>query len=478
MRVELRITSGSRAGQRELFDKSVISIGRHPSNDFRFHPELDPDVSSKHAELRVLESKTTIHDLKSTNGTFVNGQRVEGERAIFSGDLLAFGLEGPKVEFRTVSEVAEPATTRIEKDAPAKPAAAGAVAGAKPAAPRRNTMERIAEAVEAQTGKLQTMVLGLAVLVFVGVGGAWWIGHRDAAKAQALLEAALKRNDSLSVAFDQSVSSMRGKVKGLDSALIFSKADGKQLRARIRSEMAKGGDADIGNLASQLSAAEGRQRALVTAARVDYEAISTKNGPAMVFIAVKHADGESVSGSGFNVTPSGLIVTNRHVVLDEKGQPAVAVAVAFEGTTGEWKHAHVLKVSPTDELAFIKIDGGGPYPVVAGVAKSANLHVGTPAAIIGYPLGTSTAGMGGEINKLTPRSTLGIATVSKVLAETLQLDAYAAEGSSGSPVFDARGFVVGVIYGGQSESHGRIVYAVPGEKLVAQMPSEGTAIVR
>jgi S1-C subfamily serine protease len=79
---------------------------------------------------------------------------------------------------------------------------------------------------------------------------------------------------------------------------------------------------------------------------------------------------------------------------------------------------------------------------------------------------------------LTPRSTLSIATVSKVLAETLQLDAYAAEGSSGSAVFDARGFVVGVLYGGQTESHGRIVYAVPGERLVAQMPAEGAAIVK
>ena len=52
MRVELRITRGSRAGQRELFDKSVISIGRHPLNDLRFDPERDPDASSRHAEIR------------------------------------------------------------------------------------------------------------------------------------------------------------------------------------------------------------------------------------------------------------------------------------------------------------------------------------------------------------------------------------------------------------------------------------------
>ena len=68
MRVELRITSGSRAGQRETFEKSVISIGRHPMNDLRFHPENDPDASSRHAEIRVLGNKATLHDFESTNG--------------------------------------------------------------------------------------------------------------------------------------------------------------------------------------------------------------------------------------------------------------------------------------------------------------------------------------------------------------------------------------------------------------------------
>ena len=489
MRSELRITSGSRAGQRELFEKAVVTIGRHPSNDFKFHPELDPDVSTRHAELRFTESAATIHDLNSTNGTFVNGERVAGQRALTAGDVISFGKDGPKVEFHAGGLAAEPAATRLAQASPAmgQAAVAGAV-GAKqgpltatriPAGgPRRDTTMRIAEAVEQQTGKLRTMILGLGALVIVGVGGAWWIGHRDSARAQAQIDALLKRNDSLSAAFDQSVASMRGKVAGLDSALMMSKTEGEKLRAKIRSELSKGDGANVGALTAQLDAVEGRQRALVGAARVDYEAIVAKNAPAMVFVAVQEADGEQVSGSGFNISPSGIVVTNRHVVQNDKGQPARKILVAFEGTTGAWKPAHILNVSKTDELAFIKVDVGGNYPVVAGVAKNTELHVGAPAAIIGYPLGTSTAGMNGDIQKLTPKSTMGVATISKVLAETIQLDAYAAEGSSGSPLFDARGFVVGVVYGGQSESNGRIVYAVPGLKLVQQIPDEAKAIVK
>ncbi len=476
MRVELRITSGSRAGQRELFDKSVISIGRHPLNDLRFDPERDPDASSRHAEIRILGDKATLHDLDSTNGTFVNGQRVAGERALFDGDLMAFGREGPAVEFHAVAAVPAPDKTRVGgSDAPAP---AAPVASARPSAPRRDTTARIADAVQEQTGTLRKLVIALGVIVVLGAGAAYAIVHRSTAQAQARVDELLKRNDSLSATFEKTVGSMKGRVAGLDSALASSKRETDQIRSRIKGEMQKGGDADVEELSARLDLAEQRQRSIVSAGNVDYESIAAKNGPAIVFIAVQEAGDETMSGSGFNVSPSGLVVTNRHVVQDAQGRPAKRVKVIFNDTHGAWKAAHVIKVSATDELAFIKIDDAGTYPVVLGVAKQSSVRVGTPVAIMGYPLGTSTAGMGGDINKLNPKSTLGLGTVSKVLADTLQFDAYAASGSSGSAVFDARGFVIGVLFGGQTESNGRIIYAVPGTKLAAQMPPEGAGIIR
>ena len=51
----------------------------------------------------------------------------------------------------------------------------------------------------------------------------------------------------------------------------------------------------------------------------------------------------------------------------------------------------------------------------------------------------------------------------------LDIDAFATHGSSGSPVFDARGYVVGVVYGGPTEAAGRIVYAVPAARLNAEL---------
>jgi S1-C subfamily serine protease len=168
------------------------------------------------------------------------------------------------------------------------------------------------------------------------------------------------------------------------------------------------------------------------------------------------------------------------VVQQANGTRAQRIAVAFDSTSGEWKRASIEVVSETDELAFLRITSPGTYPVVRGVAREgAGITVGVPVAILGYPLGTATAGMsGGSINTMRPSATLSVGTVSKLVDGTLQLDAFAAQGSSGSPVFDARGLVVGVIYGGATESGGRIVYAVPIERLAAQIPADARAILR
>ena len=109
MAVELRITAGARAGTSERFDKSVVSIGRHPMCDLRFDAQKDLDVSARHAELRSVAGRHVLHDLGSTNGTFVNGERVQGERELKDGDVLLFGVDGPRVSFHVPQDASAPA---------------------------------------------------------------------------------------------------------------------------------------------------------------------------------------------------------------------------------------------------------------------------------------------------------------------------------------------------------------------------------
>jgi S1-C subfamily serine protease len=452
MRLEFRITSGSRAGQTESYDKDVITVGRHPANDFRFDPEKDQDVSSRHAEIRVSGNTAVVRDLGSTNGTFVNGVRVTGEAPLANGCVIAFGDAGPKVEVTAPGLVAAP--------------------------PRRDTSMRIAEAVEQQTGMLRKMIGALAALVIVGVAVAFWLGNRGAANAQKQVAALLQQNDSLARMFEQTVGQLRGKSAGVDSAFAAERRLNDDLRRRLEAASSSGDAATVAALSADLQTSANRQRGLMGAAQVDWEAVNAANAPAMVFLVVDNGDEGNSSGTGFNVSTGGLIVTNRHVVQNSKGQPARRIVARFNNTVTPFRLVRVVKVSETDELAWLAMDGGGPYPTVQGVARAAEVRVGAPVALLGYPLGTGTAGMGGAINALRPVSTLTVGTASKVLGDTLQLDVYAAQGSSGSPVFNGAGIVVGVLFGSPTESNGRIIYAVPSSKLVAQMPPEGAAIAR
>ncbi|MCC6493795.1 MAG: EAL domain-containing protein [Pirellulales bacterium] len=66
---------------------SPFLVGRHPSASLTIP---SPTVSTSHAELSVEGGELWVRDLESTNGTFVNGARLEGACVVHSGDLIQF----------------------------------------------------------------------------------------------------------------------------------------------------------------------------------------------------------------------------------------------------------------------------------------------------------------------------------------------------------------------------------------------------
>ena len=515
MSVEFRITRGARAGAVERFEKSVVTIGRHPMNDLRFDPTKDLDVSSRHAELRSVGNRHVLHDMGSTNGTYVNGQRIIAECVLADGDLVGFGADGPQSTFHVMAVLPEPAAptaapwvpaaragdrpktppshdSQPERPAPRPPSRAAPpprpappTAAARPGPrdedllatrmpgqgrPRKNTEVRIAEAVQQRTSTLRRVVIALVAIVFVGGGATAWVLARTSAASRDQINRLLAANDSLARTLEQRLA----QTGFADSALQAARAESQRLAAALRARQQSGGD--VAALTAEMRQAQTRTANI---AGMDYSAVTEANRPAVVFIAVEMPDKSASSGTGFNILPTGLIVTNRHVVQARDGTRAQRVAIAFDGTRGAWLTATIVYVSDTDELALLRLNRPGSYPVVSGIARDdSGLRIGAPVAIIGYPLGASTAGMTGTIENLRPVATLGVGTVSKTLEETLQLDTYAAQGSSGSPVFDARGLVVGVLYGAAAESNGRMVYSVPSARLAAQLPTDAAGVVR
>jgi pSer/pThr/pTyr-binding forkhead associated (FHA) protein len=69
-------------------------LGRSSSCD---HQVFHPMVSRRHAELKAGEDAIVVHDLHSSNGTYINGLRVKEEAVLRDGDEINLGCVSYRV---------------------------------------------------------------------------------------------------------------------------------------------------------------------------------------------------------------------------------------------------------------------------------------------------------------------------------------------------------------------------------------------
>ena len=104
--------TGGRAGQAVVVEKSYAMLGRAPQADVRFGPDHDLPVSGRHAAVVFRDGDWILRDLASTNGTFVNGERIKGEHQLADQDLIRLGDGGPMLRFGIVREGWRPTAGR------------------------------------------------------------------------------------------------------------------------------------------------------------------------------------------------------------------------------------------------------------------------------------------------------------------------------------------------------------------------------
>jgi hypothetical protein len=75
------------SGDRFTLTESIITVGRHPDSNLVL---ADPNVSRNHAEIRPQGDRYVVVDLGSTNGTRINGVRVDNQ-TLQDGDEISFG---------------------------------------------------------------------------------------------------------------------------------------------------------------------------------------------------------------------------------------------------------------------------------------------------------------------------------------------------------------------------------------------------
>jgi len=94
-----------------------VTVGRVEDNTFQI---ADGSVSSRHAEIFLQGSKLLVRDLNSTNGTFINGDRIT-EAVLLPGQILRFGQVELKIDDgQSLAAPPTPAASRPDATMPGK----------------------------------------------------------------------------------------------------------------------------------------------------------------------------------------------------------------------------------------------------------------------------------------------------------------------------------------------------------------------
>lgn len=197
------------------------------------------------------------------------------------------------------------------------------------------------------------------------------------------------------------------------------------------------------------------------AARLSLEELSARATAAVVLIQIE-ADDRSRQGSGFLVRQDGLILTNHHVIRG-------ATSARIRLSTGDvYERVAVLATDERRDLAILKISGFALPTLPLGNSDGA--RIGSDIVAIGSPMGLE--------------NTVSTGIVSGQRSEPegfrlLQITAPASTGSSGGPVLDRTGHVVGIA-ASQFRNGQNLNFAVPinyARGMLAEVDGEPLAIL-
>lgn len=115
---KIQATTGEFAGKSIKIDQDML-VGRHQDANILLQ---SAEISRRHAAFLLKETALYVQDLNSSNGTFVNGERISVETALKSGDVLAFA----SLQFEVAEELEPVVNTVAEVEQPAEAVATSA----------------------------------------------------------------------------------------------------------------------------------------------------------------------------------------------------------------------------------------------------------------------------------------------------------------------------------------------------------------
>lgn len=525
----IRHIAGSKQGQTEKFPVSTrmdIRIGRGPNNDISFDPVKEDTISREHCRIVQDEANADdylVIDCQSKNGTFVNDKIITEKTKITAGDIIKLGKDGPILEFdldpRPSSHVKK---TRIidtnESKATKVHDTTGAVTTEKQIPTKEGIGKQTMQHMLMQSEKKNKTGLLITILAFVilaGTGGFLLYKYnkqeivriepeKSSIKSPAIIA---KENEDKVVYIEMGWKLINTK-SGEELYMVYYPITNKQGTV-------------IGYKGGYTRNAQGKIIPFL---------LTKDNAPAG---AILDLVGSAGSGSGFVIDERGFIATNRHVAsnwltsyhFQDYAFPGVLVT---QNTKGQWVYneeqevtaqdvgawvpgneegcsgnntyldvtfannaqrtpAKIVRISPTHDVAMIKIDLPESLPKVTLYDNYKEIQPGDAAIVMGYP-GIAPAQLvlkrSQDVFNTNPNITsVPVPTISngnvgrmvRGTEKNNKIDDYMSTfgdyyqltinstggGNSGGPMFDDQGRVIGIFSAGKWEPGAAISFAVP-----------------
>ena len=415
--------SGSKRGKTESFTDSKIGIGTDSSSNLRFNLLTDKNTSPLHAEINLRECDYILKDLDSSKGTFVNNRLIE-EVVIHDGDLIEFGDNGPRVRFRIKAEEGDVCKPFREMLADSMDLAREPHKGRKLITATSFLKNLLTEAFTQSSFRFKLVTLLIFFLTTVGTGTLFYTIYSSLTETTKRVE-----------------------------LLEFESAIGE----KIIKDFSKG----ICLIQCSFSLVD----------EVSGEPLKAWNSGRLLT--------NNLTGTGFIISNSGKVLTNRHVVEPGWNQtanfiptepglkPRIEVLRAFFPNVKEPVLLKLEKISEVADVALLSFEPEGMDISVLELDLSGMDAIeGEPVVLLGYPAGMNALfaktdpDIAKEISKLPfleaaqelsnhhlikPISTQG--HISDVLNERIIYDALTTVGGSGGPLFNNKGKVIAINYG-------------------------------
>jgi hypothetical protein len=164
--------SGPTPGVTFPLEGDQLTIGRDSTNGVAIN---DAEISRKHARLMFQGGKYVLEDLGSTNGTFVNGQRLAGPVVLKAGDVVSLG-EQIVLMYDAIAADAG-ATVAVSRRAVQQAAPPPAYSAAPVSAPPPAPAYSAPQAAAPKKTNMAPILIGVGVLLFICMCGGffWWV---------------------------------------------------------------------------------------------------------------------------------------------------------------------------------------------------------------------------------------------------------------------------------------------------------------